>query len=88
LATYSFKEAAKFGRLSEVARYRHLDSVALSTYIRGVKSEGTIIAIQEELGRRLASERQNNVDSETKVNSKVAKRLLKAVVTLAEKIAR
>jgi|GEM_PF-1930404 len=79
LSAYSFREASQAGRAAEVARYRQLDSVALSTYIRGLKSDETVVAIQGELGRRLASGRSQKATTESKETIKVVRDLINAI---------
>ncbi len=82
LAAYSFREAGQSGKAAEIARYRHLDSVALSTYLNGLKSEDTIITIQEELGKRLASERISVNNHDAKSSSKITRQLIKSLEKL------
>lgn len=88
IVAYSFREAGQAGKAAELARYRHLDSVALSTYIRGLKSDETVISIQEQLGRRLASERVAVDTGESKSLAKVVNQLLRSLEKVVSRATR
>lgn len=88
LVAYAFREAGKLGKSSEVAKYRHLDSVALSTYVKGLQKPEDGFSIQRELGIRLAKEQNWEQNVDYKTSKYTTRRILKIAEALAKSVSR